>query len=89
MRPEGRARHAGALLGQRDREHETARQSVQPGPIRTRMRAIVFPGEDPMTLDTPEQAAEFIVPMCAPEWTETGKLYDYKTRTLMSFRPPE
>src|SRR5215471_1881052 len=26
-----------------------------PGPIRTRMRASVFPGEDPMTLDTPEQ----------------------------------
>ena len=60
-----------------------------PGPIRTRMRASVFPGEDPMTLDTPEQAAEFIVPMCAPQWNETGKLYDYKTRTLMSFRAPE
>ena len=40
-----------------------------PGPIRTRMRATVFPGEDPLTLDTPEQAAEFIVPMCAPDWT--------------------
>ena len=46
-------------------------------------------GVHPSTLDTPEQAAEFIVPMCAPEWTETGKLYDYKTRTLMSFRAPE
>ena len=56
-----------------------------PGPIRTRMRATVFPGEDPMTLDTPDQAAEFIVPMCAPDWTETGKLYDYTTRTLLSF----
>ena len=59
-----------------------------PGPIRTRLRASVFPGEDPMTLDTPEQAAEFIVPMCAPAWNETGKLYDYKTRKLMSFRAP-
>jgi hypothetical protein len=59
-----------------------------PGPIRTRMRATVFPGEDPMTLDTPEQAAECIVPMCAPVWNETGKFYDYKTRTLMSFRGP-
>ena len=56
-----------------------------PGPIRTRMRAIVFPGEDPMTLDTPEQAAELIVPMCTPEWSETGKLYDYKTRKLAGF----
>src|ERR1700742_3869904 len=56
-----------------------------PGPIRTRMRAIVFPGEDPMTLDTPEQAAEPIVPMCSPAWSESGKLYDYKTRKLMGF----
>ncbi|TWC07158.1 NAD(P)-dependent dehydrogenase (short-subunit alcohol dehydrogenase family) [Bradyrhizobium macuxiense] len=59
-----------------------------PGPIRTRMRAQVFPGEDPMTLDTPDMAAEFIVPMCAPDWTETGKLYDYKARTLRTFQPP-
>jgi NAD(P)-dependent dehydrogenase (short-subunit alcohol dehydrogenase family) len=59
-----------------------------PGPIRTRMRASVFPGEDPMTLDTPEQAAEYIVPMCMPDWNETGQFYDYKTRRLMSFRPP-
>jgi NAD(P)-dependent dehydrogenase (short-subunit alcohol dehydrogenase family) len=59
-----------------------------PGPIRTRMRATVFPGEDPLTLDTPEQAAELIVPMCAPEWTETGKFYDYPSRTLLSFQPP-
>ena len=88
-RLEGRAGNAGARLGARDREHEHLRVNLfNPGPIRTRMRATVFPGEDPMTLDTPEQAAEFIVPMCAPEWTETGKFYDYKTRTLMSFRPP-
>lgn len=59
-----------------------------PGPIRTRMRAQVFPGEDPMTLELPEQVAEFILPMCAPSWIESGKLYDYKTRTLQSFRSP-
>src|SRR3954453_771989 len=59
-----------------------------PGPVRTRMRATLMPGEDPTTLDTAEQVAEFIVPMCAPDWTETGKFYDYKTRSLMSFRSP-
>jgi NAD(P)-dependent dehydrogenase (short-subunit alcohol dehydrogenase family) len=59
-----------------------------PGPIRTRMRATVFPGEDPLTLDTPEQAAELIVPMCAPDWIETGKLFEYKSRKLKSFRAP-
>jgi NAD(P)-dependent dehydrogenase (short-subunit alcohol dehydrogenase family) len=73
--------------------NETASTSLRvnlfnPGPIRTRMRATVFPGEDPLTLDTPEQAAELIVPMCTPVWTETGKFYDYPTRTLLSFQPP-
>ncbi|GCC47540.1 hypothetical protein chiPu_0031573, partial [Chiloscyllium punctatum] len=38
--------------------NETANTALRvnlfsPGPIRTRMRAQVFPGEDPMTLDTP------------------------------------
>jgi NAD(P)-dependent dehydrogenase (short-subunit alcohol dehydrogenase family) len=73
--------------------HETASTPMRvnlfsPGPIRTRMRASVYPGEDPMSLDTPEQAAEFIVPMCAPEWSESGKLYDYTTHRLMDFRAP-
>src|SRR3979411_2330771 len=73
--------------------HEAASTPIRvnlfnPGPIRTRMRATVFPGEDPKTLDTPEQVAELIVPMCAPGWTETGKLYDYPTRTLLGFRAP-
>jgi NAD(P)-dependent dehydrogenase (short-subunit alcohol dehydrogenase family) len=73
--------------------HETASTPLRvnlfnPGPSRTRMRATVFPGEDPLTLVTPEQVAEFIVPMCSPEWTETGKLYDYPTRTLLEFRAP-
>ncbi len=36
-----------------------------PGPIRTRMRAQVFPGEDPMTLDTPELAAQSSSCRCA------------------------
>ena len=73
--------------------HETASTPIRvnlfnPGPIRTRMRAAVFPGEDPMTLDTPEQAAELIVPMCLPTWTESGKFFDYPTRTLLNFRSP-
>ncbi|TAK49913.1 MAG: SDR family NAD(P)-dependent oxidoreductase [Xanthobacteraceae bacterium] len=59
-----------------------------PGPIRTRMRKQVMPGEDPMTLDTPDQAAEHIVPLCLPSFTETGRLYDYPTRALMTYRAP-
>lgn len=59
-----------------------------PGPIRTRMRATVMPGEDPDTLDTPEQVAEFIVPLCLPSCTERGRLYDYRARRWMDFRGP-
>jgi NAD(P)-dependent dehydrogenase (short-subunit alcohol dehydrogenase family) len=59
-----------------------------PGPTRTKMRAIVMPGEDPETLITPAEIAEQIVPMCAPVWSETGKLYDYPTRTLKTSGQP-
>jgi NAD(P)-dependent dehydrogenase (short-subunit alcohol dehydrogenase family) len=59
-----------------------------PGPIRTRMRAQAMPGEDPMTLDTPELAAATILPLCLPSWQATGQLFDYPTRRLMSFLPP-
>jgi NAD(P)-dependent dehydrogenase (short-subunit alcohol dehydrogenase family) len=73
--------------------NETASSNIRanlfsPGPIRTRLRATFFPGEDPMTLETPDQVAELIVPMCSPAWRETGKLYDYGSRTLMNFRAP-
>ncbi|HEX2216667.1 MAG TPA: SDR family NAD(P)-dependent oxidoreductase [Xanthobacteraceae bacterium] len=60
-----------------------------PGPIRTRLRAEGMPGEDPLTLDTPEQAAAEIVPLCLPSFNESGKLYDYPQRRLLSFQPPK
>ena len=51
-----------------------------PGPIRTRMRAKAMPGEDPLSLDTPEQAAEAILPLCLPSCMENGKIYDYRKK---------
>ena len=62
---------------------------VNPGPLRTRMRAAAMPGEDPMTLRTPEELAPKIVALCAPEWSETGKLYDFPHDRVMSFSAPE
>ena len=59
-----------------------------PGPTRTRMRAQVMPGEDPMTLPTPEQVAETIVPLCLPSCMETGKLYDYRAGKFLEFTEP-
>lgn len=70
--------------------NETASTSLRvnlfnPGPIRTRLRAQAMPGEDPMTLDTPEQVAAEIVPLCLPDFQESGRLYDYPSRKLLSF----
>jgi NAD(P)-dependent dehydrogenase (short-subunit alcohol dehydrogenase family) len=73
---------------------ETERTTVRvnlfnPGPTRTRMRAQVMPGEDPMTLPPPEEVAGKIVQLCLPEFSETGRLYDFPTRKLLSFRRPQ
>jgi NAD(P)-dependent dehydrogenase (short-subunit alcohol dehydrogenase family) len=59
-----------------------------PGPTRTRMRAQVMPGEDPMTLPTPEEVAEKIVELCLPSCAETGKLYDYPVKKFLQFTDP-
>ena len=59
-----------------------------PGPTRTRMRAAVMPGEDPMTLPTPEVVAEKILPLCLPSCSETSKLYDFRAGKLLQFTPP-
>lgn len=53
-----------------------------PGPTRTKLRASVMPGEDPETLPTPDQAAELLLPLCLPSFTETGKLFDGPSRSL-------
>jgi NAD(P)-dependent dehydrogenase (short-subunit alcohol dehydrogenase family) len=58
-----------------------------PGPTRTRMRAAVMPGEDPMTLPTPETVAERIVPLCLASCSETGKLYDFSAGRFLQFTP--
>jgi NAD(P)-dependent dehydrogenase (short-subunit alcohol dehydrogenase family) len=59
-----------------------------PGPIRTRMRASAMPGEDPMTLDTPENCAAKIIDLCLPSYTETGTLYNYRGGKFLAFTPP-
>jgi NAD(P)-dependent dehydrogenase (short-subunit alcohol dehydrogenase family) len=72
---------------------ETASTNIRvnlfnPGPTRTRMRAAVMPGEDPMTLPSAEEVAEKIVALALPSVTETGKLYDFRFGKLFSYRLP-
>jgi NAD(P)-dependent dehydrogenase (short-subunit alcohol dehydrogenase family) len=62
--------------------------AVNPGPTRTRMRAQAMPGEDPLTLKTPEDLAPKIVQLCLPSWAHTGKLYDFPSDAVQSFAAP-
>ena len=50
---------------------------LNPGPLRTAMRRAAMPGEDPLTLKTPEDLAPHIVKLALPAWDETGKIYDF------------
>ena len=61
---------------------------TNPGPLRTKMRVQAAPGEDPLSLRTPEDFAPKIVAMCAPAWTETGGLYSFPDDRLMRFQGP-
>ncbi len=61
---------------------------LNPGPVRTRMRAKAFPSEDPETLPTPEAVAEAILGLCLPSFEDTGRLYDFPTGRLVDFHLP-
>ncbi len=52
---------------------------INPGPIRTGMRAKAFPGEDPMTLKTPDDIAPLFLRLASPSFDENGKLFDFPT----------
>jgi NAD(P)-dependent dehydrogenase (short-subunit alcohol dehydrogenase family) len=61
---------------------------VNPGYVRTKMRAQLMPGEDPSTVAPPEAVAPKIVAMCMPQWTETGRIFDIPSDALHNFRGP-
>jgi NAD(P)-dependent dehydrogenase (short-subunit alcohol dehydrogenase family) len=52
-----------------------------PGPTRTSMRAKAFPGEDPMTLPTPEEVAPDIVAMLQPSYVENGAWVQFERKS--------
>src|SRR5436305_6141512 len=51
---------------------------LNPGPLRTRMRAKAMPGEDPMDLQPPEAVAPLIVEMLSPSYEKNGELVSYR-----------
>jgi NAD(P)-dependent dehydrogenase (short-subunit alcohol dehydrogenase family) len=72
---------------------ETATTSVRvnlfnPGPTHTRMHASGWPGIDPNTLTPPEEVAKAIVPLCLPNCTDSGKVYDFRAGKFLEFNAP-
>jgi len=61
---------------------------ANPGPLRTAMRAKAMPGEDPAILRTPQEFAQKAVALLRPDWTESGRLYDFPTDRLLDFCAP-
>lgn len=59
-----------------------------PGPTHTKMYASGWPGVDPATLNAPEAVARAIIPLCLPDFTETGKIFDFTSGKLKAFQPP-
>jgi NAD(P)-dependent dehydrogenase (short-subunit alcohol dehydrogenase family) len=52
---------------------------INPGPLRTRMRAQAMPGEDPMSLKTPDALVPSIIRLLSPECDDNGVLFDFPT----------
>ena len=61
---------------------------LNPGPLRTNMRRTAMPGEDPMTLRTPEDLAPHILRLASPDWTETGRIYDFPSDRVLAPQMP-
>ena len=55
-----------------------------PGPVRTSMRASAMPGEDPLSLPTPEDVGEQLIAMCEPGFTDNGSVWQF---TLNGLKP--
>lgn len=49
---------------------------LNPGAVRTRMRAKAAPGEDPMSLPHPDDIAPVFVELCSPSETRHGEIID-------------
>jgi NAD(P)-dependent dehydrogenase (short-subunit alcohol dehydrogenase family) len=51
---------------------------LDPGPVRTLMRAKAMPGEDPATLPRPEELAPLILEALSPACDKTGELIKFR-----------
>ncbi|WP_295559211.1 SDR family NAD(P)-dependent oxidoreductase [uncultured Hyphomicrobium sp.] len=60
---------------------------LDPGPMRTALRAKAFPGEDKSKLVEPEQVAAFALPLLLPSATENGRLVRFRADAPQAAAP--
>jgi NAD(P)-dependent dehydrogenase (short-subunit alcohol dehydrogenase family) len=53
---------------------------VDPGAMRTRMRAGAFPGEDPKTVPAPDTIVPFVIDLVRPDREPPGGVVRFKAR---------
>jgi NAD(P)-dependent dehydrogenase (short-subunit alcohol dehydrogenase family) len=51
---------------------------INPGAVRTQMRAKAFPGEDPKTLPAPEEVVPLVLELASPECTFNGRVVGFR-----------
>lgn len=56
---------------------------INPGPLRTAMRAKAIPGEDPATLKTPYDLAPDLVRLASDETSENGVMWDFPSQQFI------
>ena len=57
---------------------------LNPGPVRTAMRARAMPGEDPQTLPAPADLARAATRLCLPDCAHSGAIFDFQDGTLIA-----
>ena len=68
------------LINTYAKEIETSNLRVNilnPGALRTAMRARAVPGENAQTLDTPADLMPLMLKLCSPDFNDNGKIVDY------------
>jgi len=57
---------------------------INPGPMRTAMRAKAMPGEDPESVTHPSEIASSVLDLVSPTCSVTGKIYDFPSGSFLT-----
>jgi len=57
---------------------------INPGPLRTKMRAQAMPGEDADTLERPIVLVPHVLDLVSPTLEESGRVWDYPTKSWLA-----